>query len=144
MGFGLPASVGAQIAQPDKTVFLVTGDGSLQMTIQELATIIQHKLPIKIALMNNGVLGMVRQWQKMFYDERFSQIQLHANPDFIKVAEAYGLKGIRVTDVSQVEGALTEARDYPGPVLVEFMISPDEDVLPMVPPGKEITEMLGR
>ena len=87
---------------------------------------------------------MVRQWQKMFYDERFSQIQLHANPDFIKVAEAYGLKGIRVTDVQQVEGALTEARDYPGPVLVEFVISPDEDVLPIVPPGKEITEMLGR
>ncbi len=144
MGFGLPASVGAQIAQPDKLVFLVSGDGSLQMTIQELATIVQHKLPVKIALMNNGVLGMVRQWQKMFYDERFSQIQLHANPDFIKVAEAYGLKGIRVTDVQQVEGALTEARDYPGPVLVEFVISPDEDVLPIVPPGKEITEMLGR
>lgn len=144
MGFGLPAALGAQVAQPDKLVFLISGDGSFQMTIQELATAAQHKLPVKIVLMNNGVLGLVRQWQKMFFDERFSQVQLHANPDFVKVAEAYGHKGIRVTTAEQVKPALKEAMAYPGVVLLDFMISPDEDVLPMVPPGNAITEMLGR
>jgi len=144
MGFGLPAAVGAQVAKPDKTVFLISGDGSFQMTIQELATVAQYALPIKIALMNNGVLGLVRQWQKLFFEERFSQIQLHANPDFIRLAEAYGIKGLRVEELSQVEGALQEAMAHRGPVLLDFVISPDEDVYPMVPPGKEITEMLGR
>ncbi len=143
MGFGFPAAIGAQIAKPDSLVYLVTGDGSFQMSIQELATTVQYQLPIKIVLMNNGVLGMVRQWQKMFYKERFSQIQLHANPDFIKVAEAYGVKGIRVDSPDQVENALREAIATPGPVLLDFIISPDEVVLPMVPPGKAITEILG-
>ncbi|NLI93591.1 MAG: biosynthetic-type acetolactate synthase large subunit [Peptococcaceae bacterium] len=143
MGFGFPAAIGAQIAKPDSLVFLVTGDGSFQMNIQELATTVQYNLPIKIILMNNGVLGMVKQWQKMFYKERFSQIQLHANPDFIKVAEAYGIKGIRVESAGQVEAALLEALAVPGPVLLDFTISPDEVVLPMVPPGKAITEILG-
>ncbi|RNC29677.1 MAG: Acetolactate synthase large subunit [Candidatus Dichloromethanomonas elyunquensis] len=143
MGFGFPAAIGAQIAKPDRLVFLVTGDGSFQMNIQELATTVQYQLPIKIILMNNGVLGMVRQWQKMFYNERFSQIQLHANPDFIKVAEAYGIPGIRVESPEQVETALQKALAIPGPVLIDFIISPDEVVLPMVPPGKAITEILG-
>ncbi|MHB8126733.1 MAG: biosynthetic-type acetolactate synthase large subunit [Desulfitobacteriaceae bacterium] len=144
MGFGLPAAIGAQVAQPEKTVILISGDGSLQMTIQELATIVQHKLPVKIVLMNNGVLGLVRQWQKMFYDERFSEIQLHANPDFVKLAEAYGVKGIRVTSAQEVKACLREAIAYSGPVLMDFNISPDEVVLPMVVPGNLITEMLGR
>lgn len=144
MGFGLPAAIGAQIAKPDKLVFLVTGDGSFQMSIQELATTVQYKLPIKIILMNNGVLGMVRQWQKMFYKERFSEIQLYSNPDFIKVAEAYGIKGIRVELPEEVEPAIKEAISVPEPVLIDCKISPDEVVLPMVPPGKAITEMLGR
>lgn len=144
MGFGLPAAVGAKIARPGDLVVLITGDGSFQMTIQELATIAQNKLPIKIVLLNNGVLGMVRQWQKMFYDERFNQIQLHANPDFVKVAEAYGIRGIRVNSSEQVREAISEAIQYPGPVLLDFLISPDEDVLPIVPAGKAITEMLGR
>ncbi|HWQ71664.1 MAG TPA: biosynthetic-type acetolactate synthase large subunit [Desulfitobacteriaceae bacterium] len=144
MGFGLPAAVGAQVAQPEKKVVLITGDGSLQMTIQELATIVQHQLPVKIVLMNNGVLGLVRQWQKMLYDERFSEIQLHANPDFVKVAEAYGIKGIRVTSAQEVKPCLTEAMAYPGPVLMDYVISPDEVVLPMVVPGNAITDMLGR
>jgi len=143
MGFGLPAAIGAQIAKPDKLVFLITGDGSLQMTIQEIATTVQYNLPVKIILMNNGVLGMVRQMQKMLYNERFNQIQLHANPDFVKVAEAYGIKGLRVNHPDQVEAAIREAIDTPGPVLLDCTISPDEVVLPMVPPGKEITEMLG-
>ncbi len=143
MGFGLPAAIGAQIADPDRLVFLVTGDGSFQMSIQELATTVQHKLPIKIVLMNNGVLGMVRQLQKMFYKERFCEIQLDANPDFIKVAEAYGIKGIRIETVDQVESAIKEALATPGPVLLDCTISPDEAVLPMVPSGKVITETLG-
>ncbi len=144
MGFGLPAAIGAQMAAPDKQVFLVTGDGSLQMSIQELATTVQCELPVKIVLMNNGVLGMVRQLQKIFCDERYSQIQLKANPDFIKVAEAYGIKGIRVTEVSQIRQALEEAINHPGPVLLDFIISEEEVVTPMVPPGKKLTEMLGR
>lgn len=143
MGFGFPAAIGAQIAYPDKLVFLVTGDGSFQMSIQELATTVQYKLPIKIILMNNGVLGMVKQLQKMFYEERFSQIQLNANPDFIKVAEAYGIKGIRIETPDQVEPAIKEAIALPEPVLLDCLISPDEVVLPMVPPGKVITETLG-
>jgi acetolactate synthase-1/2/3 large subunit len=143
MGFGFPAAIGAQIAKPESLVFLVTGDGSFQMSIQELATTVQYQLPIKIVLMNNGVLGMVKQLQKMFYNERFSQIQLHANPDFIKVAEAYGVKGISVERPGQVDGAIKEAVDTPGPVLIDCKISPDEIVLPMLPPGKAITEILG-
>jgi len=144
MGFGLPAAVGAQIARPNDLVVLITGDGSFQMCIQELATIVQNKLPIKIVLLNNGVLGMVHQLQKFFYGGRYSQTDLHANPDFVKVAEAYGIRGIRVDSFEQVRSAIAEAIDYPGPVLLDFIISPDEDVLPIVPPGKPITEMLGR
>jgi len=144
MGYGLPAAVGAQIARPDALVVLITGDGSLQMSIQELGTIAQNKLPIKIILLNNGVLGMVRQWQKTFYEERYSQIQLEGNPDFVKVAEAYGMLGIHVASAEQVQSAISEAIKYPGPALVNFTISPDEAVLPMVPPGKEITEMIVR
>lgn len=143
MGYGFPAAIGAQIAEPDSLVFLITGDGSFQMSIQELATTVQYQLPIKIILMNNGVLGMVKQLQKVFFNERFSEIQLKANPDFIKVAEAYGIKGIRVESPEQVEAAIREAIETPGPVLIDFSISPDEIVLPMVPPGKAITEILG-
>ena len=143
MGFGLPAAMGAQIARPDDLVFLVTGDGSFQMCIQELATVAHNKLPIKIVLLNNGVLGMVRQLQKFFYGERYSQTDLIDNPDFVKVAEAYGIRGIRVDSMEQVRSALAEAIAYPGPVLLDFTISPNEDVLPIVPPGKPITEMLG-
>lgn len=143
MGFGLPGAIGAQIASPESLVWLVTGDGSLQMSIQELATTVQYDLPIKIVLMNNGVLGMVRQLQKMFYNERFTQIQLHANPDFMKVAEAYHMKGIRVESPEQVDDAFREAVQTPGPVLIDCIISPDEIVLPMLPAGKAITEILG-
>jgi len=143
MGFGLPAAIGAQIAKPESLVWLVTGDGSFQMSIQELATTVQYQLPIKIVLMNNGVLGMVKQLQKMFYNERFNQIQLHSNPDFIKVADAYGIKGIKVETPEQVNVALEEAIETPGPVLIDCRISPDEIVLPMLPPGKAITDILG-
>ncbi|ODA42320.1 biosynthetic-type acetolactate synthase large subunit [Desulfosporosinus sp. BG] len=144
MGFGLPAAMGAQIARPDDIVVLITGDGSFQMCIQELATIAHNKLPIKMVLLNNGVLGMVRQLQKYFSGERYNQIDLQGNPDFIKIAEAYGIRGIRVDSLEQVRGSISEAFKHPGPVLLEFAISPNDDVLPIVPPGKPITEMLGR
>lgn len=144
MGFGLPAAIGAQVAQPDAQVFLITGDGSFQMCIQELATTVQCKLPIKIILLNNGVLGMVRQLQKLFYEERYNQIQLRDNPDFVKVAEAYHIRGIRVTRLDEVASAIDEALAYNGPVLLDFSISEDELVFPMVPSGNEITDMIGR
>lgn len=144
MGYGLPAAIGAQIARPEDKVVLITGDGSLQMSIQELGTIAQNKLPVKIVLLNNGVLGMVRQMQKMFYDERYNQIQLQGNPDFVKVAEAYGIRGIHVNALEQVRSAFEEAFKHPGPVMVDIKISEHENVLPMVPPGKDITEMIVR
>jgi acetolactate synthase-1/2/3 large subunit len=144
MGFGLPAAIGAQIARPDDMAVLITGDGSFQMCIQELATVSINKLPIKIILLNNGVLGMVRQLQKMFYGERFNGIQLDGNPDFIKVADAYDIRGIRVESFEQARSAIAEAIAHPGPVLLDIAISKHEDVLPIVPPGKPITEMLGR
>jgi len=144
MGYGLPAAVGAQIARPDALVALITGDGSLQMSMQELGTISQNKLPIKIILLNNGVLGMVRQLQKILCEERYNQIQLEGNPDFVKIAEAYGMLGIHVDSVEQVQSALSVAIRHPGPVLVDFTISPNEAVLPFVPPGKEITKMIVR
>lgn len=144
MGFGLPASIGAQVARPEAQVFLITGDGSLQMTIQEIATMVQCHLPIKIILLDNGVLGMVRQLQKFLNNERYSQIQLQANPDFVKIAEAYHILGIRVTQLDEVGPAIDQAINYDGPVIVDFVISEEEDVIPMVPPGKEITEMMGR
>ena len=143
MGFGLPAAMGAQIARPNDQAVLITGDGSFQMCIQELATIAHNKLPVKIVLLNNGVLGMVRQLQKYFSGKRYSQIELQGNPDFIKVAEAYGIRAIRVDSLEQVRSAISEGFNHPGPVLMEFAISPDDDVLPIVPPGKPITEMLG-
>ncbi|HVJ47638.1 biosynthetic-type acetolactate synthase large subunit [Desulfitobacterium sp.] len=144
MGFGLPAAIGAQVARPEAQVFLITGDGSLQMCIQELATTVQCELPIKIILLNNGVLGMVRQLQKLFCDERYNQIQLQSNPDFVKIAEAYHILGIRVTRLEDVAGAMEKAIVFDGPVLLDFTISEDELVYPMVPSGKELTEMLGR
>lgn len=144
MGYGVPSAVGAQIARPGETVVVITGDGSFQMSIQELGTIAQNQLPIKIVLFNNGVLGMVRQMQKMFYDGRYNQINLQGNPDFVKVAESYGIHGIRVNALEELRSAFEEAFRHPGPVLVEIPISEEENVLPMVPPGKLITEMIVR
>lgn len=144
MGYGLPAAVGAQIACPEAQVVLITGDGSLQMSIQELGTIAQQKLPIKVVVLNNGVLGMVRQWQKNFCEGRFSQVRLEGSPDFVKIAEAYGMRGFYVDKMEQVQSAFAEALQHPGPALVDVVISPDELVLPLVPPGKAITEMIMR
>ncbi|TDA66970.1 MAG: biosynthetic-type acetolactate synthase large subunit [Clostridia bacterium] len=143
MGFGLPAAVGAQVGRPEALVFDIAGDGSLQMTCQELATVAQHRLPLKIALLNNGYLGMVRQWQELFHGRRYSHTRLEGNPDFVKLAEAFGIRAVRVTEPEQVRPALEEAIAYPGPMLLDFWVAAEENVFPMVPPGGELTRMLG-
>ncbi|HEX2949590.1 MAG TPA: biosynthetic-type acetolactate synthase large subunit [Armatimonadota bacterium] len=144
MGFGLPAAIGAQLGNPDTEVWCFSGDGSIQMSSQELATAVVNKLPIRIALLDNGVLGMVRQWQKMFYNERYSQIGLDVGtPDFIKLAEAYGAVGIRVTDPKDIRKAIDEARRITDrPVILDFMCDTEEDVLPMIPAGMSVADMI--
>ncbi len=142
MGFGLPAAIGVQVACPEEIVIDIAGDGSIQMNIQEMQTAVNYKLPVKVAVMNNGYLGMVRQWQELFYNRRYSYTELQ-NPDFVKLAEAYGAAGIRVTKKSEVRPALEEALRIPGPVMIDFQIEREENVLPMVPPGEPINKMLG-
>ena len=144
MGFGLPAAIGAQFARPDKLVFSIVGDGGFQMSIPELATIANHSLPIKIIVMNNGYLGMVRQWQTMFHNNRLSQVELSSFPDAEKLAGAYGFKGRTVERVEEMPGALEEAVREPGPYLLNVKVSPTENVYPMVPAGGAISEMLLR
>ncbi|HDP70361.1 MAG TPA: acetolactate synthase large subunit, partial [Actinobacteria bacterium] len=144
MGFGLPASIGAQVGRPDEIVIDIAGDGSVQMVSQELATAVANKLPINIFILNNGYLGMVRQWQELFYHRRYSSTDLAVGtPDFVKLAEAYGAKGIRVTKKAQVESAIKEAIKSPLPVVIDFVIEREENVFPMVPAGGSIGEMIG-
>ena len=142
MGYGFPAAIGAQLAAPDKTVIDVAGDGSIQMNIQELATARQYKCPVKIAILNNGYLGMVRQWQELFYDKRYAGTDLEVAPDFVKLAEAYGAVGLRATKVSEVEPVIKEALTTDNTVFMDFVISREEGVYPMVPAGKATTDML--
>ncbi len=142
MGFGLPAALGAQVAFPDRQVIDISGDGSFQMNSQELATLVQYKLPVKIVILNNNYLGMVRQWQQMFFDRRYSQTVMELPIDFVKLAEAYGATGLQATEVADVEKVIKQALETPGPVLMEFKISREENVLPMVPAGKGIHEMV--
>jgi len=143
MGFGFPAAIGAQFGQPDKLVFDIAGDGSIQMNIQELATAVRYKKPIKIAIMNNGYLGMVRQWQQLFYDGRYSSVELTSgNPDFVKLAEAYGACGIRVTKKKEVIPVLKRAIKLDETVVIDFHIEPEENVFPMVPAGEAIDRMI--
>ena len=144
MGFGLPAAIGAQLGRPDETVFLISGDGSIQMNIQELATAVQHRLPIKIALLNNGYLGMVRQWQELFRDRRYSHTELgSSNPQFAELARAYGAEGLCVETKEGVVPALERAMEITDrPVLIDFHLEPEENVFPMVPAGNGIDQML--
>jgi acetolactate synthase I/II/III large subunit len=142
MGFGLPAAIGAQIACPDKLVVDIAGDGSIQMNIQEMATAVQFCLPVKVAILNNGFLGMVRQWQQLFYDRRYSCTCMEHTPDFAKLAEAFGAVGLRATKPSEVVPVLQEAIETPKPVIMDFVVEQEENVYPMVPAGKNITEML--
>ena len=142
MGFGLPAAIGAQFARPDKLVFSIVGDGGFQMSIPELATIANHALPIKIIIMNNGYLGMVRQWQELFYNNRLSQVQLDSFPDAEKLAGAYGFKGRTIDKPGDLVSALEEAVREPGPYLLNVQVSPFENVYPMVPAGGAVNEMV--
>jgi acetolactate synthase-1/2/3 large subunit len=146
MGFGLPAAIGAQIARPDAEVWVVVGDGGLQMTVQELATVVQEQLPLRIALCNNGYLGMVRQWQEMFYDKRYESTRL-VNPDFVKLAEAYGMRAWRAADLEETVRSIAAAREHSGPTLIDFQVAKEGEkgnVYPMVPAGAALHEMIRR
>jgi acetolactate synthase-1/2/3 large subunit len=141
MGFGLPAAIGAQVACPDRLVVDVAGDGSLQMNIQEFGTIVHYGLPVKVVILNNQYLGMIRQWQELFYGRRYSQSDMTQAPDFVKLAEAYGIKGLRATKPAEVKRVLKEGLETPGPVVMDFHVEPEENVFPMVKPGTPLTEM---
>jgi acetolactate synthase I/II/III large subunit len=142
MGYGFPAAMGIQVGVPDGTVVCIAGDASFQMNIQELQTIVENRLPVKVAIINNGYLGMVRQWQELFHGGRYSESKISA-PDFVKVAEAYGLMGLRATTPEQAEEAIKIALEYDGPVVIDFVVEEEENVFPMVPPGKGNDEMVG-
>jgi acetolactate synthase-1/2/3 large subunit len=141
MGYGFPAAMGVQLAKPDAIVIDIAGDGSIQMNIQELITVVDNKLPVKIAILNNTYLGMVRQWQQLFYDRVYSATPMTA-PDFVKLAEAYGAVGLRATKPEEVEPVIREALNIRRPVIMDFKVEPEECVMPMVPAGKAMHEML--
>jgi acetolactate synthase-1/2/3 large subunit len=141
MGFGLPAAIGAKVGCPDSIVWCIDGDGGFQMTIQELATIVQEKVAVKIAILHNNYLGMVRQWQELFYGKRYVATPL-SGPDFVKIAEAYGFPGLRVEHKEEVVPAIQKAMEEPGPFLIDFVVEPEENVYPMVPPGAALAEVL--
>ncbi|MGC9975089.1 MAG: biosynthetic-type acetolactate synthase large subunit [Syntrophales bacterium] len=142
MGYGFPAAIGAQVARPDKVVVDIAGDGSIQMNIQELATAVNYDLPVKIVILNNGFLGMVRQWQELFYGKRYSHSDIANVPDFVKLAEAYGAVGLRATRPEEVESTLTKGLDIAKTVIMDFHVEPEEGVYPMVSPGAAITDMV--
>ncbi len=142
MGYGFPAAIGAQVAFPDKLVIDIAGDGSIQMNIQELATVAQYRLPVKIAILNNGYLGMVRQWQERFYDNVYAHTDIMVAPDFVKLAEAYGAVGLRATTTPEVEPTIRKALEIDGPVIIDFVVEREEGVYPMVPAGASLTNMI--
>jgi acetolactate synthase-1/2/3 large subunit len=142
MGYGLPAAMGAQFARPDETVFDIAGDGSIQMNIQEFGTIAANNIPVKVAILNNRFLGMVRQWQELFFNRRYSFTELPP-VDFIKIAAAYGIDGICVESPDDVRPALKAAIETDGPFVLDFRIEREENVFPMVPAGAAINEMIG-
>lgn len=144
MGFGLPAAVGAQVGCPERKIFNIAGDGSIQMNIQEMCTAVEQKLPIIICILNNQYLGMVRQWQQLFYEGRYSYTDIELQPDFVRLAEAYGAVGLRVTKPSEVEPALrTALQETERPVMIDFRVAREANVFPMVPPGESLQNMLG-
>ena len=145
MGVGLPFAIGAQFGCPDQPVWCITGDGSIQMCIQEMMTAVAEKLPIKIAILNNAYLGMVRQWQEMFYSNRYSEVDLAASPDFVKLAEAYGAAGFAVERPEDVDDAIARAREITDrPVMIDFRVTREDNVFPMIPSGQTINEMMVR
>ena len=142
MGYEVPGAMGAQVGMPDKVVWSIAGDGGFQMTMSELATMVENDIPVKIAILNNRHLGMVRQWQQFFYNREYTASEYSHNPDFVKLAEAFGMPGIRVTDASQIDGAIREAMGYSGPVLIDFVVEEEENVYPMIPAGKSIEDLI--
>lgn len=142
MGYSLGAAIGAKIAKPQSTVVMLCGDGGFHMNLIELATVASYEVPIKMFIMNNGVLGMVRQWQKLFYNKRFAATDPHRKTDFVKVAESFGIKGLNINNNDDINRVVEEAFAYDGPVLVDCRISPDSNVLPMIPPGGAHTDII--
>jgi acetolactate synthase-1/2/3 large subunit len=142
MGFALPAAIGAQMARPDKTVWAVAGDGCFQMTMQELAVCVVDKVPVKVAIINNSYLGMVRQWQELFWEKNYQAVDLAGPPDYVKIAQAYGIPAWRVTKPHEVQPAIGAAMAYPGPAIVEFQVAKEENVLPMVVPGTSLADVI--
>ncbi len=142
MGFGFPAAIGASLARPDKMVVDIAGDGSFQMVLQELATAVQYQIPVKVFILNNYGLGMVRQWQDLFMDRRFSEVGMEVAPDFVKLAEAYGVKGLQVSERADLRPAIREMIETPGPVILDVVVDPDELVFPMVPAGGASKNMI--
>jgi acetolactate synthase-1/2/3 large subunit len=143
MGFGLPAAMGAKVGCPDETVVCIAGDGSVQMNMQEMATCVEHDIPIKVFIMNNGFLGMVRQWQELFWDGRYSQVEMGKSPDFVKLAEAYGATGLRFEDKDSLVDDMREALNTDGPVLVDVRVTKEENTYPMIPAGQAARDMVG-
>ena len=142
MGFETPAALGAQVARPGETVWAICGDGGFQMTLQELATLVDARAPVKLAIMNNGYLGMVRQWQELFYQDNYVSVAI-TQPDFLKLADAYGIHALRVTAKEQVDDAIHEAHAHPGPVIIDFQVEAEGNVWPMVPAGAALSETIG-
>ena len=143
MGFGLPAAIGAQLAHPDKTVVAVVGDGGFQMTQAELATAVINKLPLKILVINNKYLGMVRQWQHLFYDNRLSGVDMEGNPNFVKLAESYGVKGFRIKRSADVRRIIRASLEYnDGPCLIDVEVEKEDNVYPMIPSGASYEQMI--
>jgi acetolactate synthase I/II/III large subunit len=143
MGFALPAAIGAKVACPDAEVWVIAGDGGFQMTMPELATIAQEKIDINVAIINNGYLGMVRQWQEFFYERRYAATPL-LSPDFVKLAEAFGLAGAAITKRSEVVPAIESARQHQGTVVLDFQVEQEDTVYPMVPAGADLHAMIRR
>jgi acetolactate synthase-1/2/3 large subunit len=143
MGFGLPAAVGAKVACPDEEVVCLAGDGSLIMNVQELATCVSQDIPVKVFLMNNGYMGMVRQWQELFWDRRYSSVEMGPSPDWVKLAEAFGATGLRCEEAADLEETMASALSTPGPVLLDVRVSPEENCFPMIPAGAAARDMVG-
>ena len=142
MGYEVPGAMGAQVGRPDKVVWSVAGDGGFQMTMCELATMFENRIPVKIAILNNGFLGMVRQWQEIFYERSYVATGYSGNPDFVKLAEAFGVYGARVTEKSQVRRTIQEAMEFDGPAVVDFVVEQEENVYPMIPAGMSVGQMI--
>jgi len=140
MGFALPASFGAKLASPERQVVAIVGDGGIQMTIQELGTMVQYNVPVKIIILNNNFLGMVRQWQQLFFEKRYASTEL-VNPDFVAIAKGYGFTSKRIDKRQYLAKAIEEMLDHPGPYLLDITVEKEENIFPMIPAGAAVTEM---